>query len=100
MFIRRKTELIITMAVSRRHQNHDHYGPGVKTALSAFVDAFNSYAIITGTTMKYSSFRLDPVQDCWDLLVQERKKETGTGFYLTPQEYENVNISGSSNRKV
>lgn len=85
------------MPVSRKNQGHDHYGPNVKAALSGFIDAFNSYKIITGTSMKYSAFRLDTVQHCWDLLVKERRRETGTGFYLPPQENKNVDSGRSSN---
>ena len=71
----------------------DHYGPEVQAKLIAFQDLWKSYFSMTWIDMRKDYIRLDAVQCAWDALVKARKAETGTGFYLTPEEYKNVNHS-------
>ena len=70
--------------------DHSHYGPEVQEKLSIFQDLFKSYYNITWIKFKENSNRLDIIQSAWDALARARKKETGSGFYLTPEQYSNV----------
>lgn len=71
-------------------KSHGHYGPEVLDALNVFQDLWKSYFNTTWIGFKENSIRMDAMQAAWNALARARKKETGTGFYLTPEEYSNV----------
>lgn len=71
-------------------KSHSHYGPEVLDALNVFQDLWKSYFNTTWIGFKENSIRMDAMQAAWNSLARARKKETGTGFYLTPEEYNNV----------
>jgi hypothetical protein len=75
---------------SSTEKSHDHYGPEVKKALAEFRDMWLSYHKILDKKLKYDGFRIDSLQNAWNKLAIARQKETGTGFYLTPEQYNNV----------
>ena len=72
-------------------RDHDYYGDEVKSALQVFQEMWISYSNSTWINLKENAYRLDAIQSAWDALAKARKAETGTGFYLTEQEYKNVN---------
>jgi hypothetical protein len=72
-------------------RDHGHYGAETQQALKLFQEMWLSYNTITRFNFKENSHRLDSVQAAWDSLARARKTETGTGFYLNSQEYQNVN---------
>lgn len=72
-------------------KDHSHYGPGVQDALKVFQDLWKSYFNSTWIGFRENSIRMDSIQSAWDALARARKAETGSGFYLTSEEYENVN---------
>ena len=72
-------------------RDHDYYGDEVKSALQVFQEMWISYSNSTWINLKENAYRLDAIQSAWDALAKARKTETGTGFYLTEQEYKNVN---------
>lgn len=69
--------------------DHSHYGPKVQEKLLIFQDLWKSYYNTTWIKFKENYNRLDTIQAGWDALVRARKEETGTGFYLTSEEYSN-----------
>lgn len=74
-------------------RDHSHYGEETQLALQVFQEMWTSYFNTTWIDFKENAHRLDAIQTAWDNLVKARKKETGTGFYLTKQDYENGNFS-------
>lgn len=72
-------------------KDHDHYGPETQEALSIFQEMWTSYFNTTWINFKENTHRLDAIQSAWDNLAKARKAETGTGFYLTKEEYEDGN---------
>lgn len=72
-------------------KSHAHYGEEVLNELNTFQDLWKSYFNTTWINFKENSIRMDAMQSAWNALARARKKETGTGFYLTSQEYADVN---------
>ena len=70
--------------------DHSHYGPVVQEKLKVFQDLWKSYYNTTWIKFRENYNRLDIIQSAWDALARARKEETGTGFYLTPEQYDNV----------
>lgn len=56
-----------------------------------FQDMWTTYTSSTWYELKENDHRVVAVQFAFNQLVRARKRETGTGFYLTPQEYKDVN---------
>lgn len=50
-----------------------------------------AYENSTWYELKENDYRVVAVQTAFNQLVRARKKETGTGFYLSAKEYSNVN---------
>jgi hypothetical protein len=75
----------------QKPKDHSHYGSEVQLALKHFQDIWKSYFNTTWMEMRQNSIRMDATQAAWDALARARKEETGSGFYLTKQEYDNVN---------
>lgn len=71
-------------------KDHSHYGPQVQDNLKVFQDLWKSYFNTTWIGFRENSIRMDSIQSAWDALARARKAETGTGFYLTPEEHKNV----------
>jgi hypothetical protein len=71
-------------------RSHDHYGPEVQEKLEIFQDLWKGYYNTTWLDLKENWIRLDAIQSAWDALAKARKAETGTGFYVTPEQYKNV----------
>lgn len=72
-------------------KDHSHYGPKTQEALIVFQEMWKSYFNTTWINFKENAHRIDAIQAAWNALVKARIIETGTGFYLTKQEYDNVN---------
>jgi cation transport regulator ChaB len=71
-------------------KSHDHYGLEVREKLGIFQDLWKSYYNTTWINFKENSIRMDAMQSAWNALARARKEETGTGFYLTPEQYKDV----------
>jgi hypothetical protein len=77
--------------LSITERDHSHYGAETQLALQVFREMWTSYSNTTWIKMKENAYRLDSIQAAWDALAKARRLETGTGFYLTKEEHENVN---------
>jgi hypothetical protein len=71
-------------------KDHSHYGAETQNLLKKYQEMWISYHNTTWINFKENSHRLDTIQAAWDALVKARKQETGSGFYLNKQEYDNV----------
>jgi hypothetical protein len=69
-------------------KDHSHYGEKTQEALLAFHDVWKSYSSMTWIQMRENAMRVDAVQAAWDRLVRARKEETGSGFYLNKDQYQ------------
>lgn len=56
-----------------------------------FQDMWAVYTNSTFYELKENDYRVVAVQTAFNQLVRARKRETGTGFYLTSEEYKNGN---------
>lgn len=70
---------------------HKHYSPEVQQAVMHFQDMWAVYTNSTFYELKENDYRVVAVQTAFNQLVRARKRETGTGFYLTSEEYKNGN---------
>ena len=68
--------------------DHSHYGDDVLRALSHYSSCRLAYEKLGKFKFKIENTdRLDAVQNAFDALVKARKRETGHGYYLTKQQY-------------
>lgn len=70
--------------------NHRHYSEETQKALQHY--QHNSIGMFFLHRCEWSErvVRLESIQAAWNLFIRARKAETGTGFYLDPQEYAKV----------
>jgi len=68
--------------------DHSHYGDDVLRALSHYRSCRLAYEKLGKYKFKIENTdRLDAVQNAFDALVKARKRETGIGYYLTLEQY-------------
>jgi len=81
------------------NKSHEHYSAQVREAVSVFSMTYAAWERISKKDLRENMIRLDALQTCWDAVVQARKLETGTGFYLDENQYKEAVSSIQQNRK-
>jgi hypothetical protein len=69
-------------------KDHSHYSQKTQDALFAFQSLWTSYSNLTWLQLRENAMRADAIQHAWDTLARARKEETGSGFYLSKQQYQ------------
>jgi len=72
-------------------KSHSHYSLETQQAVRHFQDMWFVYENSTWYELKENDYRVVAVQTAFNQLVRARKRETGTGFYLSAEQYKNVN---------
>lgn len=80
-------------------KSHDHYSPAVREAVSVFAMTYAAWERMSKKDLRDNMLRLDALQGCWDALAKARIAETGTGFYLNAEQYQQAVLSIQSNHK-
>lgn len=65
----------------------DHYGPEVQKALQFYQQTCIGMWLLNRCDFKERIIRIEAIQGAWNMLALARKKETGCGLYLTPEEH-------------
>ena len=84
---------------SPSNKSHEHYSEQVREAVSVFAMTYAAWERMSKKDLRENMIRLEALQTCWDAIVQARKLETGTGFYLNENEYKAATLSIQLNRK-
>jgi len=71
----------------RGHYDQPHYSPETRAWLFSFQYANHKCALMYADKVGAIE-RATFAQEAWNRLARSRRNETGTGFYLTPEEYE------------
>jgi hypothetical protein len=74
-------------------KDHSHYSASTQAALRDFQSVWTSYSNMTWLQLRDNAFRVDSVQSAWNRLVRARKAETGSGLYLTPEQYKRITLA-------
>lgn len=69
---------------------HSHYGPVVQAAIRYFQKRFATYQALKKSDKTAAREMAIESQKAWAFVQKHRKEETGTGFYLNPEQYKEV----------
>lgn len=69
---------------------HHHYNENTQKLLRAYQISSIGMFLLSRCEWSERVIRIECIQSAWDAFIRARKEETGTGFYLNPEEYSKV----------